>query len=69
LTARRDRADENAIANLVSGYTFAQVFDDPDGLVSDNKPRLYRILASKNMDIRAANRGQGNPDDCIACAR
>jgi hypothetical protein len=55
LTAGRDRANQNAIANFVTGNTFAQFFDHADRFVSDHESGLYRIFTSKNVEIGAAN--------------
>jgi len=57
LTARRNCADQNAIANFIASHTFAQFFDYADRFVSDHKSRFYGILTSKNVEIGAANRG------------
>jgi hypothetical protein len=56
LTARRNCADQNAIANFIASQTFAQFFDYADWLMSNHKSGSYGVLASKNVEIRAANR-------------
>ena len=37
LAARRDGADEHAVADLVAGDAGAELLDDPDGLVADDR--------------------------------
>ena len=56
LTARRDRADQNAIANFVSGHAFAEFFDHADRLVSDHQSGLHRIFAAQNVQVGPADR-------------
>ena len=40
LAARRDRADEHALADLVAGHAGAELLDDADRLVADDQARL-----------------------------
>ena len=47
LTARRDRADQDAIANLVTGHAFTEFFNHTDRFVPDNQART-------SPDIRRA---------------
>jgi hypothetical protein len=56
LAARRDRADDHALADLVAGHARAQLRDDADRLVTDDQPRLHRVLALQDVDVRAADR-------------
>ena len=69
LPAGRDRADENPIANLVSGYAFAEFFDDAYRLVTDNETWLHCILAAQNMNVGATNGGESDLNDRFARAR
>lgn len=55
LPARCDRADQRAIANLVSGYAFAEFFNDSNRFVSNHETRLHCIFAAQNMKIGSAN--------------
>jgi hypothetical protein len=58
LTARRDRADEYAIADVVSGNSFAELFDHTHWFVSDHETGSNWILASDDMKVGATNRRQ-----------
>jgi len=46
LTARRDRAHQDPIADFVSGQTFAEFFDDADGFVSDHQSGFHWVFAA-----------------------
>ena len=66
LSAGCDRADQDAVADLVSGHTFPQFFDHADRFVSDHESGLYRIFAPQNVQVGPANGGECNPNDRFA---
>ena len=68
LAARRDRADEDALADLVAGDAGAELFDDADRLVADDQARSDRVLALQDVDVGAADRRRGDADDGLADA-
>jgi len=55
LTARRDRADQNAVADFVSGQSFAELFDHTNGFVSDYESRFNCVFAAQYVQVRAAD--------------
>jgi hypothetical protein len=69
LAARRDRADEHALADLVACDAGAEFADDADGLVTDDEPTAHRVLAAKDVQVCAADGRQGHADDGLARAR
>ena len=66
LPARRDRAYEHAIANVVPGDAGAELRDDADRLMPDDQPRPDRVLPFDDMQVRPANRGRRDPDQRLA---
>jgi len=68
LPARRDRADEHAIADVETGDALAKLFDYADRFVPDGETGLNRILASDDVQIGSANRGQRDANNCLARA-
>ena len=66
LAARRDRADEDALADLVPGDAGAELLDDADRLMADDEPRADRVLALHDVDVGAADRRRGHADDGLA---
>ena len=68
LAAGGDRADQDAIADLVAGDARTELVDDADRLVADDEPRLHRILAADDVDVGAADRRQRHADDGLARA-
>src|SRR5882724_8620024 len=69
LAAGRDRPDQNAIADFVSRYAFAQLVDHADRLMPDHETRLHRIFAPQDVQIRAADGREGDANNCLAHAR
>ena len=69
LAARRDRADEDAVADLVADDAGTELVDDADRLVADDEPGLDRVLALQDVDVGAADRRQRDADDRLARAR
>ena len=57
LTARRDRAHQNAIADFVSRQSFAEFFDHADRLVSDHQSGFHWVFAAQDVQIRPADGG------------
>ena len=57
LTAGRDRADQNAITDLVSGQSFAEFFDHADRFVSDHQSGFHRVFAAQDVQVRPADGG------------
>jgi hypothetical protein len=55
LTARGDRAHQNAVADLVSRQSFPDFFDDADRFVADHESGFHRIFAADDMNIGAAD--------------
>jgi hypothetical protein len=68
LATRRDRADEHAIADVVSGNAFAELFDNAHRLVADHQTRSNRIFTSDDVKVGSANRGERYADNSFACA-
>ena len=58
LAARRDGADEDALADLVAGHAGAELLDDADRLVADDQPGPDRVLALDDVEVGAADRRQ-----------
>ena len=68
LSARRDCADEHALADAIPRDSRAELLDDTHGLVAEDEARTNRILTAKDVNIRAADRRQGEANDCLARA-
>ena len=68
LAARRDRADQNTLADLVADEARPELFDHPDGLVTQDEARPNRVFAFDDVDVRPADRGERDPDECLARA-
>ena len=68
LAAGRDRADQNAIADFVSGQSFAQFFDHADRFVSDHQSRFHRVFAAQNVQVGPADGGERDANDRFANA-
>ena len=70
LAARRDRADDDALADRVELVEpWAELVDDADRLVTQDQARLDRILAADDVHVRAADRRGRDADDRLAGAR
>jgi hypothetical protein len=68
LSAGRDRADEDAVTDLVADHSGPELVDDADGLVADDKSRSDRILALEDVDVRATDGRQRDADDGLTRA-
>ena len=67
LAARRDRADDDALADGVVGLEpGAELLDDADRLVAEDQPGPHRILAADDVHVGAADRRRRDPDDRLA---
>ena len=53
LTARRDRADKHAVADVVAGNTRAEFFNHTDRLMPDDESGLDGMFAAK-PEVRAS---------------
>jgi hypothetical protein len=62
LAARRDRAHEHAITEIVTGYSRTELVNHSYGLVTDDEAALDRILAAENVQIGSADRRQRDPN-------
>ena len=56
LTARRDRADEHAIADRIPDDARPDLLDHTDGLVTHDQAGPHGILAAKDVEIGTADR-------------
>ena len=66
LAAGRDRADEDALADLVAGDADAELLDDADRLVADDQPGADRVLALDDVDVGAADGRRRDADHGLA---
>src|SRR6185437_16910944 len=62
LAARRNRADKDAVADLVPGDARAQLFDDADRLMADDQPGPNRVFAPDDVQVGAADRRERDAD-------
>src|SRR5438093_12551238 len=70
LAARRNRADDDALADRVELLeTGTQLLDDADRFVPENEAGPYRILAADNVHIGAADRCRRDSHDGFAGTR
>jgi hypothetical protein len=58
VSAGGDRAGDDALAFLVALHLRAQLLDDPHRLVTDDQSLADGILAAKDVNIGAADRGR-----------
>ncbi len=68
LSAGRDGADENAVADLVAGYADAEFVNHADRFVSNDEAGADRIFSADDMQVCAADGGEGYADDGFAGA-
>src|ERR1051325_7083407 len=66
LAAGRDGADQDAVADRVTGHAGAELRDDAGRLVPDDESRPDRILATDDVQVRAADRRRGDLDQRFA---
>src|SRR5438046_2402435 len=69
LATRRDGADQNPIADLISTDPRAELVDDADCFVSDDESRANWILSLDDVEIGSADGGHRNFDDRLADSR
>src|SRR5438093_4090740 len=70
LAARRNRADDDALADrVVLLETGTQLLDDADRFVAENEAGPYRILAADNVHVGAADRCRRDSHDGFAGTR
>ena len=69
LAARRDRADQHPVADLVAGDARAQLVDHADRLVADDQAGPHRVLAAEDVQVGAADRRQRDADHRLARRR
>jgi hypothetical protein len=55
LAARRDRADQNPVADIVSRQSFSEFLDHAHRFVSDHESGFHWIFAAHDMNIGAAD--------------
>ena len=60
---------KHAVAHFVAGDADAEFVDHSDGLVTDGEAGLDGIFAFENVEVGAADRGQGDTDDSFARPR
>lgn len=66
LTTGTDAGDQNAIAHFECCHRRPHLLNDANSLMAENAARLAsRDVALENMQVSAANRRFGNPDDCV----
>ena len=68
LSARRDCADQNAVAHFVPSDADAEFMNHSDRLVADCEAGLNGIFALENVEVGAANRSESDADDGFAGA-
>jgi hypothetical protein len=68
LPARRDRPDQDAVADGIADNAGANFLDHPDRLVADDAAGSDRILAAHDMQVGAADRRQCNSNDRVTRA-
>jgi hypothetical protein len=68
LTARRDRSDEYALADVITGNSWADLLDDSNRFVTDHETGRNRIFTSHDVKISSANRGKRHAYDRLTHA-
>ena len=67
LAARRNRADDDPLADLVLSFEpGAELLDDADRLVAEDESRPDRILAADDVDVRSADGRRGDANHRLA---
>ena len=70
LTARRNGADDHALADLILGLEpLTKRLDDPDGLVSEDQSRPHGVLAFDDVHVGAADRRRRDADHGLPSLR
>jgi len=69
LSTRCNRPQQHALSHGIAGYAGSKFIDYPDRFMPDNEPGFDRILSLQDVDVGAADRGQGYPDNCFPVAR
>jgi hypothetical protein len=57
-----------AVADLIPGNANPEFMNNADGLMANDPPRLDGVLSFQNVNICAADGGQGYADDGFAAA-
>jgi hypothetical protein len=68
VAARRDRPGNHPLALAVAVHLRSELLDDADGFVADGQTLLDRILALEDVDVGAADRRRGDPDQRVGGA-
>ena len=68
LSARGDRADDDALADTVAGHAHAEFLDDADGFMTDDETGFDGIFPFQDMDIGTADGGRRDSDQRLAGA-
>src|SRR6185369_6259551 len=68
LSARCNRSHQHAVADVVSGNSFAELFNNANRLVTDDQAGLNRIFAPNDMHIGSAIRSERHANDSLAGA-
>src|SRR6185312_15497351 len=61
----RNRAHDDSLADLIAFDADAKLMDHANCFVPDCETFANRVLTADNVNIRAADRSQPNPDDCL----
>ena len=69
LSTWRNRADQNSVADFITGNAVTELFDYPNRFVANNQTGAHRIFAAHNMEIRAANCRQRDSNNGLADSR
>ena len=69
LTARGDGPDDDPIAPLIPDHAGAELFDDPDRLVTDDEPVTDGVLALEDVHVGPADRRQRHLEQRLSDAR
>ncbi len=68
LAAWGDGSDQHAVADVVAGHAGPKFLNDTDRFMPDDQSGSYRILPPHDVQVRAADRGQGHADHGLADA-
>src|SRR5205085_914946 len=70
LAARRDRADDHALTELVEALEAdAELLDRADRLMAEHQARSHRVLAADDVDVGAADGRRRDLDDRLSGPR
>jgi hypothetical protein len=68
LPTGRNCADQNSVADFVTGHAVTELFYYANRFVSDNQTRAHRVFAAQDMEIGPANGRQGHSNNGFACS-